>query len=39
MPGFHIEHFGCWATRADGEAVSDRFRASGLRGQQPSTPM
>jgi len=22
MPGFHVEHFGCRAARADGEAVS-----------------
>jgi threonylcarbamoyladenosine tRNA methylthiotransferase MtaB len=27
---FHVEHFGCRAARADGEAVSDRLRASGL---------
>ena len=31
MPGFHIENFGCRAARADGEAVSDRLRALGLR--------
>jgi threonylcarbamoyladenosine tRNA methylthiotransferase MtaB len=30
MPGFHVEHFGCRAARADGEAVSDRLRAAGL---------
>jgi len=30
VPGFHIEHFGCRAARADGEAVSDRLRAVGL---------
>ncbi len=29
MPGFHVEHFGCRAARADGEAVSDRLRAAG----------
>ena len=29
MPGFHIEHFGCRAARADGEAVSDRLRSAG----------
>jgi threonylcarbamoyladenosine tRNA methylthiotransferase MtaB len=29
MLGFHIEHFGCRAARADGEAVSDRLRAAG----------
>jgi threonylcarbamoyladenosine tRNA methylthiotransferase MtaB len=27
---FHVEHFGCRAARADGEAVSDLLRASGL---------
>jgi threonylcarbamoyladenosine tRNA methylthiotransferase MtaB len=27
---FHVEHFGCRAARADGEAVSDRLRAAGL---------
>jgi len=26
---FHVEHFGCRAARADGEAVSDRLRAAG----------
>ncbi len=31
MPGFYIENFGCRAARADGEAVADRLRASGLR--------
>ncbi len=30
MPGFHVEHFGCRAARADGEAVIDRLRAAGL---------
>lgn len=30
MPGFHVENFGCRAARADGEAVSDRLRLSGL---------
>ncbi|MGA3372568.1 MAG: radical SAM protein [Terracidiphilus sp.] len=33
---FHVEHFGCRAARADGEAVSDRLRAAGLGEQQPS---
>jgi threonylcarbamoyladenosine tRNA methylthiotransferase MtaB len=33
MPGFHVEHFGCRAARADGEAVSDRLRAAGLSEQ------
>jgi threonylcarbamoyladenosine tRNA methylthiotransferase MtaB len=27
---FHVEHFGCRAARADGEAVSGRLRAAGL---------
>jgi len=30
MPGFHVEHFGCRAARADGEALSERLRAAGL---------
>jgi threonylcarbamoyladenosine tRNA methylthiotransferase MtaB len=34
MPGFHVEHFGCRAARADGEAVSDRLRAAGHCVQQ-----
>ena len=34
MPGFHVEHFGCRAARADGEAVSDRLRAAGHCMQQ-----
>lgn len=29
MWGFHVEHFGCRAARADGEAVSERLRAAG----------
>jgi threonylcarbamoyladenosine tRNA methylthiotransferase MtaB len=33
VPGFHIENFGCRATRADGEAISDRLRATGLSEQ------
>ena len=37
MPGFHVEHFGCRAARADGEAVSDRLRAAGLCERQPRT--
>src|ERR1019366_10829640 len=36
MPGFHVEHFGCRAARADGEAVSHRLRAAGLAEQGPS---
>jgi threonylcarbamoyladenosine tRNA methylthiotransferase MtaB len=27
---FHIENFGCRAARADGEAIADRLRGSGL---------
>ena len=30
MPGFHVEHFGCRAARADGEAISDHLRQAGL---------
>jgi threonylcarbamoyladenosine tRNA methylthiotransferase MtaB len=30
MLAFHLEHFGCRAARADGEAVSGRLRAAGL---------
>jgi threonylcarbamoyladenosine tRNA methylthiotransferase MtaB len=29
MPGFYVEHFGCRAARADGEALSGRLRAAG----------
>jgi len=37
MPGaFHVEHFGCRAARADGEAVSDRLRAAGLGEGNPA---
>jgi threonylcarbamoyladenosine tRNA methylthiotransferase MtaB len=36
MPGFHMEHFGCRAARADGEAVGDRLRAAGLSEQPPT---
>jgi threonylcarbamoyladenosine tRNA methylthiotransferase MtaB len=36
MPGFHVEHFGCRAARADGEAVSERLRAAGHCIQQPA---
>ncbi|MGC9223868.1 MAG: MiaB/RimO family radical SAM methylthiotransferase [Terracidiphilus sp.] len=31
MPGFHIEHFGCRAARADGEAIASNLRAMGER--------
>ena len=34
---FHVEHFGCRAARADGEAVSDRLRAAGLCERQASS--
>ena len=30
MPGFSIEHFGCRAARADGEAMASHLRAAGL---------
>lgn len=30
MAEFHIEHFGCRAARADGEALGSRLRAAGL---------
>jgi threonylcarbamoyladenosine tRNA methylthiotransferase MtaB len=33
---FHVEHFGCRAARADGEAVSDRLRVAGLSEAEPS---
>lgn len=36
MPGFHVEHFGCRAARADGEAVSGRLRAAGLDEREPA---
>ena len=35
MQGFHVEHFGCRAARADGEAVSHRLRAAGLADAEP----
>jgi len=31
MPGFHIEHFGCRAARADGEAIAGHLRAFAQR--------
>jgi len=33
---FHVEHFGCRAARADGEAVGDRLRSAGLSEQKLS---
>src|SRR5579859_211656 len=36
MPEFHVEHFGCRAARADGEAVGGRLRAAGLDEGHPS---
>ncbi len=36
MPDFHVEHFGCRAARADGEAVSGRLRAAGLAQGDPA---
>ena len=35
-PTFHVEHFGCRAARADGEAIADRLRAAGCCARQPS---
>jgi threonylcarbamoyladenosine tRNA methylthiotransferase MtaB len=35
MPGFHVEHFGCRAARADGEALSSRLRAAGHAANSP----
>lgn len=32
---FHVEHFGCRAARADGEAVSEHLRAAGLGEARP----
>jgi threonylcarbamoyladenosine tRNA methylthiotransferase MtaB len=37
VPGFHIEHFGCRAARADGEAVGSHLRAAGLCELEPAT--
>ncbi|MFP5206003.1 MAG: MiaB/RimO family radical SAM methylthiotransferase [Acidobacteriota bacterium] len=34
MAGFHIEHFGCRAARADGEAIGSRLLAAGHCMQQ-----
>ena len=36
MPGFHVEHFGCRAARADGEGLSGRLRAAGQPACQPA---
>jgi len=36
MPEFHVEHFGCRAARADGEAVSSRLRAEGFHESHPN---
>ena len=36
MPGFHIEHFGCRAARADGEAISERLQTAGHRPRLPA---
>lgn len=33
---FHVEHFGCRAARADGEAVSSHLRAAGLADGDPT---
>lgn len=36
MAGFHVEHFGCRAARADGEAIGSHLHAAGLSEQHPS---
>ena len=36
MPEFHVEHFGCRAARADGEAVGARLRAEGFHESPPN---
>ena len=36
MPGFHVEHFGCRAARADGEALGSRLRAAGHAASEPA---
>jgi threonylcarbamoyladenosine tRNA methylthiotransferase MtaB len=33
---FHVEHFGCRAARADGEALSSRLRAAGMNEAGPA---
>jgi threonylcarbamoyladenosine tRNA methylthiotransferase MtaB len=35
MPGFHIEHFGCRAARADGEGIGSRLLRAGHSEQPP----
>jgi len=35
MASFHVEHFGCRAARADGEAVSEALRKAGLSEKSP----
>ena len=34
MPGFHIEHFGCRASRADGEAIGAHLGVAGQLGAE-----
>lgn len=36
MAGFHIEHFGCRAARADGEAIAHHLESAGSCAQQPA---
>lgn len=36
MQGFHVEHFGCRAARADGEAIEARLRSAGCCARQLS---
>jgi threonylcarbamoyladenosine tRNA methylthiotransferase MtaB len=37
MPGFHVEHFGCRAARADGEALGAQLRSAGLCERHPAS--
>jgi len=36
MAEFHVEHFGCRAARADGEAVGSQLRSAGLDEGHPA---
>ncbi len=36
MPDFHVEHFGCRAARADGEALSSRLHSAGHSASPPA---
>jgi threonylcarbamoyladenosine tRNA methylthiotransferase MtaB len=35
MSGYHVEHFGCRAARADGEALGHRLRVAGHSATEP----